>query len=615
MTNSVLTDPVTDMKKRRLYIFLLLAAAALFRLICYLKDTSFRLRPDDFGPLTVPAYLAGFDWRPFSSTLPNYYGFGYYWIFAPFFKFIRDPIVLLACIAAVNSVVVVLITLLIYHLLVRYFRMSGGPMTIALSLFLSIYQGDVGQNGAFFVRTDNELPFFALTWVAVWMLLAAREAGIKREMKKWYTLSALLALVLTYALTVHERAMALLISFAVVVLLLFLLKRKWMLAPLPFYACLAAGFVLQRLVRNAVIRFFWYGGWPQKNTDTFRGLGLWFVESRAALKSFLLILTGNLHSLMIQGFGLPAFAIVLVLIYLIRSLSRKKKLPAIDQDGDADPDPSYTLLLIFGVCIAAVICGLAFRWGPMLLPGIENDKVVYAYKGICFSRYFYLFLGPLLMGCITCVKKAAPAAKSVPIASLILLGVIELVFFLFTYPYCVRGGDSIMHRVWGMCFVPDNGANIERKILVSVLLMFFVACAFAVSAAAKRQTAVRILSLITLCMLLPPVLNRLQQVTPGSVSLRVTEGSEAAAVLTRLEEAQALPEMLYVPATKSSCGIQYLKKELKLVGGRPKDEEYSVPSFVVTKEENRKLASAGYTGKEEKGFWYYTNDEAAAAAL
>ena len=46
----------------------------------------YELRMDDFGPLIYPARLAGFDWTELTTNIPNYYGYGYYWIFAPIFR-------------------------------------------------------------------------------------------------------------------------------------------------------------------------------------------------------------------------------------------------------------------------------------------------------------------------------------------------------------------------------------------------------------------------------------------------------------------------------------------------------------------------------------------------
>ena len=613
-------------KKQRLLYPAVFLTAAILRFICYIQPFVYRIRPDDFGPLIYPAYLGGCDWRSFISTFGNYYGYGYYWIFAPLFRFIHSPKILLFAIAAINSLLIALCAVLILYLLIRYFDLPYGWPAGVLAAAVSLFQGTVDTGVDFWLRTDNEVPIYFAVWLTVWILLSANEIRSEEKAKR-IRISLLMSLVLTWGLTVHERAMSLLIAVVLAEFLVFLLKKKWLLHPAAFFISAAAGYVLQRVLRNAVIHFFWLGGWPAKNTSAFSRVSLFFLESWAGFKALVLILMGNIHGALIQGFGLPAVAFVLVIVWMIRCVRERRNKSLLPEDPpDRVMDSSVLVMLVFIIGLVVVIAGLAVRWGSLLAPGIESGEVVYGYKGLTYSRYYYVFLGPLVLGSLVYAIRKRPYTRSVIFSYWIVFAAAELCFLRFVYPYCRRGGSNYIRRALGTNILFFAGPSIRVKLLVSALIMVLVLILYtwgvwrkrdaAESGTKKKSIAARgTAGICALVILFVFAVSRFGQVNPAGPSLFISYGEDTANVLTSLETAGVLPDYVYVPANKFSNGIQYIKSRIPLIGGTPSKEELTNSNLVISSKKSKRCENAGYYKVQCGDYNVYTNSEETYEAL
>ena len=600
-------------------IVIVFVVSALLRLAPYMNHFVYRFRTDDFGTLIYPAYLAGYDWSSFVSGTNHYYGFGYYWIFAPLFRLINAPGKLLVAICAVSSLLIVLTSVLIYHIAVRYLRMPRSFVTAALAIVATMFQGDVYPRKDFWLRTDNEIPLFFAVWLLVWAVLAAADADTKR---KKALCSFLAGLSLVWSLTVHERALALVMSVVFVLFLVWLLTRRWVIQPAVFMITLLCGFVCQRMMRRGVLDFFWQGGRPGKNTNAFSNVSLWFLEGVDAMRSLLLVLFGNIHSFIIRGFGIPAFAMVIAvgwIVLCIRKKAWKEKETALTEDQKA-LNLSVLVVLIFGVCITVTILGMSVRWGSMLYPGIASGEVVRGYKGICYSRYYYTFIGPVVFGTLAYCWKNDSFQRSWITVSWALFGLFELIFYSFVFPYCVeadlKAGTNYVKRALGT-YVLWGSVEFRRALSMTFMLVTMLLLTYALTRGkedARRRH--RFVGLTAGFVLLIFAGDRAVQVRTLHPSVSFQEGGTVVRQLKKLKEKDALPDQIYIENKNWSFPVQLTFKEIPFINGVPDDASPDASNLVILTHEEEAYTENGYREyKPGKSYRLYTNDADTIRAL
>ena len=544
-------------------VLVFLAAAAL-RAVCYLQPVVHQFRNDDFGPISYAAYLAGYDWSSFIKGIRGYYGFGFYWIFAPLFRLTDSPKLLLIAINAVNGVLMALSAVLIYRLLVKYMRFPADLMTMVFALLPTMFQGDAGY-ARYWYRTDNEIPLYYACWLTVLMLLLAQRSLMENR-KVRTLLAVLMSLLMCWSLTVHERALALVMAVLFAEIFLFLSKRKWLFQPAAFFGTFAVGFFAQRMLRRAVILALWAGGGPKKNTSAFSRVSLWFLESFGAFKTFLIVFFGNMHSLMIKGFGLPVIALVLVTIWIVKQLPvlRKKFFAEDDAVKSEWVGPEMLIMVVFGMCILITITGLAVRWGTLLFPGIADNEIVYGYKGINYNRYYYTFIGPLLFGILAYCRNHRPFTRGLTEAVWAVLVGIEMIFFVEIFPYCVRAdaeaGTNYVKRALGTYILKDKTPEIGMVISMFLMAAVMICITLAVREGGSLQRSLRSLGVAAAIGLAVFALDRAEQIDPKGPSLNFGDAEIVTEAMAALEAAGKVPENVYLPYDNWSFTVIYMDK-------------------------------------------------------
>ena len=594
-------------------IVLVFVVSALLRLAPYLNQFVYRFRTDDFGTLVYPAYLAGYDWSAFVSGTNHYYGFGYYWIFAPLFHLFRKPESLLIAIAAVNSMLIVLSSLLIYHLAVYYLRMPRSWVTACIAIIATMFQGDIYPRSDFWLRTDNEIPLYLAVWLLVWAVLAAADAETRR---KKAVSSFLVGLVLVWALTVHERALALVLSVIFVLFLFYLLTRRWVMQPAVFLMTLCGGFVCQRMLRRAVIAVLWRGGLPGKNTDAFADVSLWFLESVKAVRALMLVLFGNIHSFIIRGFGIPVFAMVIAvgwMILCIRNKTWREKGTELTEEQKV-LNLSALVLLIFGVCITVTILGMSVRWGSMLYPGLVSGEVVRGYKGICYSRYYYTFIGPVVFGTLVYCCRNQSFERGWVSASWALFGLFELVFYSFVFPYCItadfKAGTNYAKRALGT-YVFRGTLEFRRAVSMTIMVVAMLLLTRVLlngrGDAHRRNRSVGIAALFILIVFAG---DRAVQIHTIHPSVSFEEGGAVIKQLTRLQEEDALAGHVYLENKNWSFPVHLTFKEIEFINGSPDEMSMEESNLVIRTQAEKAYTDSGYQEYIFDGqYWLYTNDK------
>ena len=610
------------------YIVFTVLISAILRIIPYLQNFTFRFRLDDFGPLVYPAYLAGYDWSTYVQGNEHYYGFGYSWIMTPLFKLIPSPRVLMVAIAAVNSLVILLITLLIYHLLKTYLGIQRGWTAVFFSIVPTLFYGTISGRRTFWFHTDNEIALLLAVWLTVWAILGSAHAA-GRSLRVRCIHAAAVSASLTWALSVHERAMALVLAVVFVELLLFFMKRRWLMQPAAFYGTLAAGYLLQRTMRRMVIDVLWRGGWPSVNTNAFKDVGLWFLKSRTAVKAFLTILFGNLHSIVVKGFGVTAIAIVLLLVWLVRNLFLRRKVRTQGEDPKTLPDADMLILLIFGICIAVTLAGLCVRWGLKLLPGMNDYTISKGYKGICYGRYYESYMSPVILAVFVNVyrRKSTPADRAMAESWWGLFCGAEIVFFAFIYHRLLKvwelTGVSYYNMSYSLYLFHSHtasfyaGATIVMSVMVLALLTAAVLYEDRPVFTGQRVTVTgrHLTVAAALLILILFGIDRLDQIETFHPTLTFYKTEQMTKVITDLEEQDLLPENLYMPQNNWCFGLQFMKKELQFTTGVPAEEQLAEDNLIITTPQKPQYKEEGYEEFQVEDHWIYTNQEKTSRRL
>lgn len=211
------------------------------------RGVDISLIADEIGTIASAPFLAGFDWSDVVSKT-NYYGFGYYWIAFVLFKMTDNYVVIFAVITIVNFILCTGVSIQIYLILTREF---GLPENIITTLVVSICC-TFRHNAYDFA---NEYPVFILTWLICALLakLCHKNNSDKTNTK----CTVALALILIYALTVHERMIGLWISVCITILIFRLLFGTKIVVEKYFFLLMLMGFLIQRIFRKEVLKNLW----------------------------------------------------------------------------------------------------------------------------------------------------------------------------------------------------------------------------------------------------------------------------------------------------------------------------------------------------------------------
>ncbi|MCR4690874.1 MAG: hypothetical protein K5739_05995 [Lachnospiraceae bacterium] len=593
--------------------------AFILRFINYFRFTEFSFRSDDFGTLIYPALLAGRDWENVVQGLESYYGFGYYWIFAPLFYLIKDPKVLHMTIAMTGSLFIVLISVLIYRMLVRYCGFERDMYTCILAVLPTLFQGVTRTGmagGSFWYRTDNEVPLFLTCYIIAFHLVKSQSP--ERTEKQRKTDAVIMALLLCYSLTFHERAMAIVLSAVILELFIFLTKKKWMFHPGYFFPTLVGGFLCERILRKLVFMVVWAGDKPSHNTSAFTKMGLWIIKTPTGIKSLLAVAFGNLHTMLIKTFGIPVFAMVLVVVWGVKNLPvlRKKYFAEHEEVRSEWPEQSLLLMAFFGICFMIILVGLAFRWGGFLYPAIGKGKISYHYKGISYDRYYYTFTGPILLG-LLCYLKEHGMKKGQILAAWVVLFVSEAGFLALPFRMYKNAdaieGNSYVSRILGYNFYHRRANGLMTE---SFLIMGVVMLVITVALLVKAQKKKLFLGIAASAMVLVIFFDRLDWITFQKPEIIYLKQEKVISVLDTLEEENILPERVYIAVRKPLYNVIFADQSIEYYAGIPDDERFNDENLIILQKKNkeiradaRKLEEGGYNRIEIDEVLYYTNSE------
>ena len=418
---------------------------------------------DEMGTLATAAHLAGLDWSG-SFLAGRYYGGGYYWIFAPLLILIDNPYLIFVMIYAVNSVFVALISVLIYHILVNYFYLGHSYRAV----FYSIVPG------TFFRIVDwdyisNEVPLYIVFWCILFFLL---KGFITDSWKKriWYTIAV--GLLMSYTLTLHERAIAIWIGIILALLLIRIFMKKKIVDLRVILPVLIIGYIATRLFKELLLNTFWYYAPVVINTEVFGSIGSFFLEDILGFKTVIDIMVANVISGGFISFGLILFSITIAAIFVVYFIKERGKMELSDTQI-----MGVLLLLISLFNFIIIIGGLGVQWGAGVYERRMSGEILgSSIRAFNYYRYYAAFIGGMLIIPFVVLEKKWISKKMLCITTFILSTVLTFYYFVFIHYYYIAQWHTVLR--FGGADPFTMWRNLEATMRTRGILMsfFFLFC-------------------------------------------------------------------------------------------------------------------------------------------
>lgn len=557
---------------------------------------------DEMSTMSAGAYMAGLDWTEATAFGKHYYGGGMTILMAPLFRMISEPQALYRACLLFCAVLQSLAAPVAYHILRKYLRVQKKAYLYLASLasaFLMV-------NRALVVYNEHMLVL--VSWLAALILcrLISESRAEKPDYRKQAVYSVALMLLLSYSLTLHTRAKTLWIALVILVILYFLLYKKWLVAKLPALLSGVAGYWLagRFIYWSKTTLWLWQEGMELKNTAVHLNLTAELLTSPVSWQGWFATVIGQVHTSVIFTGGFSAIAITLLMIYICKNgkdIFIKKKRPVVDNPEQFAVKP-YLLVLstFFLMCIGATILAQSITWLFRVQDALLNNTYgtrAYGYKAFTYFRYYGAYMGPFFLAALgymyhyrTYLKKYLPAVFAV-------FAGIQVLFLCLVLPHITKNMvASEVYWPFGLHKSfddPMRGMVYLAGVLVcciSFLVMFVALCK------GRRMVPAALLLVLVVYQY---VYNGVY--FDGSYAERYhTRADAGCELILNMEKAGCeLPEELYVTGYKENqtqkplYTYQFLLNRHKLIPGKP---EGSVEKAIVfcAKQKDQNLLKEGY---------------------
>lgn len=544
------------------------------------RGVDISLIADEIGTIASAPYLAGFDWSDVVSKT-NYYGFGYYWIAFVLFKMMDNYVVIFAAITFFNFILCTGVSIRIYLILTREF---GLPENIITTLVVSICC-TFRHNAYDFA---NEYPVFILTWLICALLakLCHKNNSDKTNTK----CTVALALILIYALTVHERMIGLWISVCITILVFRLLFGKKIVVEKYFFLLMSMGFFIQRIFRKEVLKSLWLLSDGQKITN----MTALSINSFSFLKSWNTICTmfdcmvSNFYKLVLSSYGMVFAVLCMILVKGIQTISRKCRKKIIINEYDMR---AILIICVYGMTITIMMIGLATKGAESIYKGYISGIPTAGYKHFFYMRYYYPFIGPVFAaGYTLLVKYAAAIKKYIPAVFMCCF----VVFFYLcwrilprvkgTNYFAIRTNFSpIITRWWN-----DTTDQAQIFNVIFSFLILLICCYLTFTLDKKKSQAVWIALIVA-------VLCRQASFVWNDEPAKFTSQTAGASYefIKNLEKDVQIPKKVY--CLNDIYTFQFVLSRYSIVGEMPKKSEKNVIIFSRNSLDNEEKMSGFYS--------------------
>lgn len=411
---------------------------------------------DELYLFYLPAKLAGLDW---SSSMWNYryYGYGFSIFLVPLFKLIKDPVCLYRIVLVLTAIIEGSIPIIICCLLKKILGLTDRKIVVSVAVSCSYA---VSVTSAYMY---NEHIYTVYVWGCfVWVALLLK---YNENRRKKIIYSIMLGLNMVLALTVHQRAVTLLLGFVFLYICAYWLYRKtigyiWLIVPLYL-----AGTWADKKIMAWIIEFI---KGVQADVGKIQNTGVDFTVPRAAfsdekfIHAIARIGVGQMNTLNLATVGVGVFSIVLILYLIAKSIRRRE-----------DARERYLCLWgIFGLgCVAVTIAGQAFSWGPGVEKAwIDGNSRADSLRALNYLRYLYAYFPPVMMASLAYWYQKPSISRKLSRYGLLASILLILIWLWDIVPF-VQNERAQLCKQWSFTRFLDRKVTIADYYMVVLVVM------------------------------------------------------------------------------------------------------------------------------------------------
>lgn len=330
---------------------------------------------DEYGYWASAAYFVGYDWSKIVSTF-TYYSYGYGLILAPLFLLCKNSLIVYKMAILLNGIYLSLSLFLLYKISDRFFYAFNKKLRLLVCFIIVLYSANVTQIYYTWPETFLFFLFCFITYVI-----------IKLYEKPTILKSIVLAFLVVYNYTIHQRTIGILISTVIVIgFLQYCGKIKWR-HTISFFSILFLSFFAHGIVKNDIIEQVWLGSSVIENNDYSGQVGkLQYFMQEEGVFAFFTSLSGKLFNMFVASFGLMAYSIEFLSSNFIASIKNSFKIKSFK---GVDYISLFLLLAFFSSLMISTLF--------MIHPGTTTHLI--------YGRYTDNILGPYLLFAILGLDK------------------------------------------------------------------------------------------------------------------------------------------------------------------------------------------------------------------
>lgn len=270
------------------------------------------VNPDEIGVASVAAFYSGRDWSALMSQVCYYYGYIQALFYAPLFMLFSDPYSLYKACLVMNGVLISFIPLIAYHIAGKL-----GITKVWQKVVIAFCCGSYITYIAHSKFMWNEAVCSLLPWVLMWVMFMAMDSRKTGARIAWSAGAGVLCAVCYAA---HTRMLATAAAFVVTLLAVRICMRRRILVLPVFFPALAASFVGEYFIRQALIEAVWKGN-ALGNTLEYEADKVLAIFTPEGFGRFVNVLFGNLYTFTTSTVGLGAFGCVIFFVLIIARIS------------------------------------------------------------------------------------------------------------------------------------------------------------------------------------------------------------------------------------------------------------------------------------------------------
>lgn len=474
---------------------------------------------DETSTISGVTLLSDMDWSNVIS-LVGYYGVGFTVLFTPLYSLFDDPFIIYHIMLLVMCLLQSLPVLIAYRI-IRYHLKEANNLVCLIAAVSANYMVTRRPN-----NVTNEHPLILLSWLIVWLLFILLDTLDNYKKKVFF--SALLALAMGYAMTIHERGLLYVVALFIMVIFFLWVYRRLLISPITFGIIYGACYYGANLLKIRVLENNW-----SKLTNAVSNTSVSFDYLTNWLKALptargMASILGPVTTISMVTGGLFLLSLCITAVFLWKGIFRRKQLiweagsvkeagseagsakeagseagsarEAGSESGGAgktgrkdkgprkdwmfgnmpvyDKQRLFLMFLFLFACIGMSILSQSMSWTPNLNAAyiLGTGRNRYGLKILTYIRYFGIYVGPLVLITIYSLWEYGEQCKRLMIYVLFGAFFLSRFWMVEIQPYIAKSSNALE------AFLPfslESRDNLQFRMLfytggIFVLLLFAV---------------------------------------------------------------------------------------------------------------------------------------------